>query len=105
MHIVLRFVYLENVKRESSDQQREAEERGCAASEPSVSNLERGRGTCSPATARSRGTVPAALVDIVRVKQFTALDAARLRAALIGMFEGSRQHLFPDAPICDRCAP
>jgi hypothetical protein len=36
------------------------------------------------------------------VKQFTALDAARLRAALIGMFEGRRQHLLPDAPIRDR---
>ena len=47
MHIVLRFVYLENAKRESSDQQREAEERGCAARDPSVSNLERGLGTCS----------------------------------------------------------
>jgi len=42
------------------------------------------------------------LVDIVRVKQFTALDAARLRAALIGMFEGRRQLLLPDAPIRDR---
>jgi hypothetical protein len=35
------------------------------------------------------------LVDIVRVKQFTVLDAARLRAALVGVFEGRRQHPLP----------
>jgi hypothetical protein len=48
---------------ERSDQQREAEERGCAARDPSVSNLERGLGTCSRAAARSRGSVPAAAVQ------------------------------------------
>jgi hypothetical protein len=35
------------------------------------------------------------LVDIVLVTQSTAPDAGRLRAALIGVFEGRRQHLLP----------
>lgn len=35
------------------------------------------------------------LVDIVLVTQSTALDAGRLRAALIGVFEGRRQHPLP----------
>lgn len=36
------------------------------------------------------------LVDIVLVKQLMVLDAARLRAALAGVFEGRRQHALPD---------
>jgi hypothetical protein len=36
------------------------------------------------------------LVDLVLVKQFMALDAARLRNALVGVFEGRRQHGLPD---------
>ncbi|MGA7871378.1 MAG: nucleotidyl transferase AbiEii/AbiGii toxin family protein [Candidatus Binatus sp.] len=36
------------------------------------------------------------LVDIVLVKQFMVLDAARLRTALVGVFEGRRQHGLPD---------
>jgi hypothetical protein len=35
------------------------------------------------------------LVDIVLVTQSTALDAARLRAALMGVFERRRQHKLP----------
>jgi predicted nucleotidyltransferase component of viral defense system len=35
------------------------------------------------------------LVDIVLVTQSATLDAARLRAALIGIFEGRRQHPLP----------
>jgi len=36
------------------------------------------------------------LVDLVLVKQFMVLDAARLRMALVGVFEGRRQHVLPD---------
>jgi hypothetical protein len=36
------------------------------------------------------------LVDLVLVKQFMVLDAARLRTALVGVFEGRRQHGLPD---------
>ncbi|MGO9452204.1 MAG: nucleotidyl transferase AbiEii/AbiGii toxin family protein [Candidatus Binataceae bacterium] len=36
------------------------------------------------------------LVDIVLVKQLMVLDASRLRAALIGVFERRRQHPLPD---------
>jgi len=36
------------------------------------------------------------LVDLVLVKQFMALNAARLRSALIGIFEGRHQHGLPD---------
>jgi Nucleotidyl transferase AbiEii toxin, Type IV TA system len=36
------------------------------------------------------------LVDIVLVKQFMVLDAKRLRSALMGIFEGRRQHVLPD---------
>ena len=36
------------------------------------------------------------LVDLVLVKQFMVLDAARLRSALVGVFEGRRQHGLPD---------
>jgi len=36
------------------------------------------------------------LVDIVLVKQLMVLDAARLRAALVGVFEKRRQHPLPD---------
>lgn len=35
------------------------------------------------------------LVDILLVKQFMVLDAARLRSALVGIFEGRRQHGLP----------
>jgi hypothetical protein len=35
------------------------------------------------------------LVDLVLVKQIMALDAARLRSALVGVFEGRRQHGLP----------
>lgn len=35
------------------------------------------------------------LVDLVLVKQFISLDARRLRAALVGTFEGRRQHPLP----------
>ncbi len=35
------------------------------------------------------------LVDLVLVKQFMMLDAARLRAALVGTFEGRGQHALP----------
>jgi hypothetical protein len=37
------------------------------------------------------------LVDLVLVKQFMTLDAARLRAALLGTFEGRAQHALPAA--------
>ena len=36
------------------------------------------------------------LVDLVLVKQLMVLDAARLRSALEGVFEGRRQHGLPD---------
>jgi hypothetical protein len=36
------------------------------------------------------------LVDLVLVKQFMVLDASRLRTALVGVFEGRRQHGLPD---------
>ena len=36
------------------------------------------------------------LVDLVLVKQFMMLDAARLRRALVGVFEGRGQHVLPD---------
>lgn len=36
------------------------------------------------------------LVDLVLVKQFMVLDAARLRSALVGVFEGRRQQGLPD---------
>ena len=36
------------------------------------------------------------LVDIVLVKQSMSLDAGRLRAALVGVFEGRRQHPLPN---------
>ena len=36
------------------------------------------------------------LVDLVLVKQFMVLDAARLRRALVGVFEGRRQQGLPD---------
>jgi predicted nucleotidyltransferase component of viral defense system len=36
------------------------------------------------------------LVDLVLVKQFMVLDAARLRNALVGVFEGRRQQGLPD---------
>lgn len=35
------------------------------------------------------------LVDLVLVKLFMTLDATRLRAALVGTFEGRRQHALP----------
>jgi len=35
------------------------------------------------------------LVDLVLVKQLMAVDAARLRRALVGVFEGRRQHGLP----------
>jgi nucleotidyltransferase AbiEii toxin of type IV toxin-antitoxin system len=36
------------------------------------------------------------LVDLVLVKQLMVLDAARLRSALVGVFEGRRQQDLPD---------
>jgi hypothetical protein len=36
------------------------------------------------------------LIDIILVKQLMALDAGRLRAALLGVFEKRRQHPLPD---------
>ncbi len=46
---------------------------------------------------RGRGSSRAKdLVDIVLVKQSMALDAARLRLALVGVFEKRRQHRLPD---------
>jgi Nucleotidyl transferase AbiEii toxin, Type IV TA system len=36
------------------------------------------------------------LVDLVLVKQFMVLNAARLRSALVGIFEGRHQHGLPD---------
>jgi hypothetical protein len=36
------------------------------------------------------------LVDLVLVKHFMVLDAARLRSALVGVFDGRRQHVLPD---------
>ena len=36
------------------------------------------------------------LVDLVLVKQIMVLDAARLRSAFVGIFEGRRQHGLPD---------
>jgi Nucleotidyl transferase AbiEii toxin, Type IV TA system len=35
------------------------------------------------------------LVDLVLVKQIMAVDAARLRSALVGVFEGRHQHALP----------
>lgn len=37
------------------------------------------------------------LVDLVLVRQFMTLDAARLRAALVGTFEGRGQHAPPES--------
>jgi len=44
---------------------------------------------------RQRSSRAKDLVDLVLVEQLMAVDAARLRSALVGVFEGRRQHGLP----------